>query len=50
MALVNGDFLQYTDMKKFLKNLGFGEWGLLALYRHEEILTKSCSLKLVVLF
>ena len=72
MALVNGSFLHYMDMKKFLKNLllrnrwsefeiisqecslgdpfqnlfakfwsvykyGSGEWGLFALYRHEEI-------------
>ena len=72
MALVNGGFLHYMDMKKFLKNLllqnswsdfeiisqecslgdhfqklygkflsvhkhGSGEWGLLALYGHEEI-------------
>ena len=76
MALVNGGFLYYIDMKKFLKNfflqnclLDFeiisqeyslsdpfqklfakfwsvykyssGEWGLFALYRHEEILKKS---------
>ena len=74
MALVNGGFLHYMDMKKFLKNLpqncwsdfkiisqecslgdpfqklfakfwsihkhGSGEWGLLALYGHEEILKK----------
>ena len=75
MALVNGGFLQYKDMKKFLKNLflrncrsdfeiisqecswsdpfqklctkflsvykyGSGEWGLFALYGHEEILKK----------
>ena len=75
MALVNGGFLHYTDMKKFLKNLllrnrlsnfeiisleyslgdpfqklfakfrsvhkhGSGEWGLFALYGHEEILKK----------
>ena len=72
MALVNGGFLHYMDMKKFLKNLLLrnrwsdfeiisqeyslddpfqkclqnvdpsinmtGEWGLLALYEHEEIL------------
>ena len=79
MALVNGGFLYYMDMKKFLKNFflqnrlsdfeiilqecslgdcfqnlfakfwsvykyGSGEWGLFALYRHEEILKKSCSL------
>ena len=72
MALVNGDFLHYMDMEKFLKNFflqnrmsdfeiisqecslgdpfqklfakfwsvfkyGSGEWGLFALYRHEEI-------------
>ena len=75
MALVNGGFLHYMDMKKkFIKNLlllnhwsdfemiskecslgdpfqipfvkflsvpkhGSGEWGLFAIYRHEEILT-----------
>ena len=78
MALVNGGFLHYRDLKKFLKNLlrncwsdfdiisqecsfgnpfqkvfakfwflhkhGSGEWGLLALYRHKEILVNS-SLK-----
>ena len=72
MALMNGGFLHYMDMKKFLKNFflqnrlsdfekisqecslgdpfqklfakfrsvykyGSGEWGLFALYRHEEI-------------
>ena len=72
MALVNGDFLHYMDMKKFFKDFflqnrlsdfkiisqecslgdpfqklfakflsvykyGSGEWGLFALYRHEEI-------------
>ena len=85
MALVNGGFLHYMDMKKFWKNLflqnrfsdceiisqecslgdpfqklfaklwsvnkyGSGEWGLFALYRHEEILKKSCSQKLLVRF
>ena len=85
MALVNGGFLHYTDMKKFLKNLlrncwsdfeiilqecslgdpcqkvfanflsvhihGSGEWGLLALYGHEEeIHKKSSSLKPQVRF
>ena len=85
MALVNGDFLHYMDMKKFFKNFllqnclsdfeiispecslgdpfqnllakfwnvykyGSGEWGLFALYRHEEILKKSCSQKLLVSF
>ena len=84
MAVVNGGFLHYTGMKKFLKNLllrncwsdfeiisqecslgdpfkkylrnfdpsinmGSGEWGLLALYGHEEeILKKSSSLKPLV--
>ena len=77
-------FLHYRDMKKFLKNLLWncwsdfeiisqecslgdpfqkliaklwsvykydsGEWGLLALYRHEEILKKSCSQKPLVRF
>ena len=72
MALVNGDFLHYMDMKKFFKNFflknrwsdfeiisqecslgdpfqelfakfwsvykyGSREWGLFALYRHQEI-------------
>ena len=86
MALVNGSFLHYTYMKKFLKNLllrncwsdfeiisqecslgdpfqklfakfwsvhkhGSGEWGLLALYGHEEeILKKSSCLKQLVRF
>ena len=85
MALVNGGFLHYMDMKKFLKNLllrnrwsdfeinsqefslgdpfqkvfakfwsihkhGSGEWGLFALYGHEEILKKSSSLKPLVRF
>ena len=85
MALVNGGFLHYKDMKKFLKNLLLrncwsdfeiisreyslsdpfqklfakfwsvykycsGEWGLFALYRHGEILKKSCSQKLLVRF
>ena len=84
MALVNGGFLHYRDMKKFLKNLlrncwsefeiisqecslgdpfhklfakfrsvhkhGSGEWGLLALKGHEEILKKSSSPKLLVRF
>ena len=27
MALVNGDFLHYTDMKKFLKNLLRNCWS-----------------------
>ena len=85
MALVNGGFLHYMDMKKFLKNLllrnhwsdfdiisqecslgdpfqklfakflsihkhGSGEWGLLALYGHEEIPKKSSSPKPLVRF
>ena len=85
MALVNGGFSHYRDMKKFLKNLllrncwsdfeiisqeyslsdpfqklfakfryvyryDSGEWGLFALYRHEEILKKSSSLKPLVRF
>ena len=85
MALGNGGFLHYMDMKKFLKNLlhrngwsdfkiisqecslgdpvqtvftkfrsihkhGSGEWGLLALYGHEEILEKSSSSKPLVRF
>ena len=85
MALVNGGFLHYMDMKKFLKNLllrncwsdfeiisqecylgdpfqklfakfwsvykyGSGEWGLFALYGHEEILKKLFSPKSLVRF
>ena len=85
MALVNGGFLHYMDMKKFSKNLLLrnrssdfkiisqecslgdrfqtlfakflsihkhvsGEWGLLALYGHEEILKKSSSPKPLVRF
>ena len=84
MALVNGGFSHYRDMKKFLKNLfwncwldseiilqkcslgdpfqtvfakfwsvykhGSGEWGLLALYGHEEIRKKISSPKLLVRF
>ena len=85
MALVNGGFSHYRDMKKFLKKFllrnclsdfeiisqkfslgdpfqklfakflsvykyGSGEWGLFALYGHEEILKKSCSQKLLVRF
>ena len=80
MSLVNGGFSHYRDMKKFLKNLllrncgsyfemiskeyslsdpfqnlfakfwsvfkyGSGEWGLFALYGHEEILKKNCFLQ-----
>ena len=76
MALVNGGFSHYGDMKKFLKifflrncwsdfeiisqeyslsdpfqklsakflsvyKYGSGEWGLFALYGHEEILKKT---------
>ena len=85
MALGNGGFLHYRDMKRFFKNLllrnrwsdfeiisqecslgdpfqklfakflsfhkhGSGEWGLLALWGHEEILKKSSSPKLLVRF
>ena len=85
MAVVNGGFLHYMDMKIFLKNLllrnrwshfevisqecslgdpfkklfakfwsvhkhGSGEWRLLALYGHEEILKKSSSPKPLVIF
>ena len=82
MALVNGGFLHYMDMKKFLKNFFFqNRWSdfeiisqecslgdpfqnclqnfylsinmalvNVALYRHEEILKKSCSQKLLVRF
>ena len=79
MALVNGSFFNYMDMKKFLKNLllqnqlsdseiislecflgdpfqklfakhGCSEWGLLVLYRHEEILKNSFSPKYLVRF
>ena len=37
MALVNGGFLHYTDMKKFLKNLQ-NHWSDL------EIISQKCSL------
>ena len=85
MALVNGGFLHYRDMKKFLINLllrncwsdfeiiaqecslgdplqklsaklrsgykyGSGEWGLFALYGHEEIVKKLFSPKPLVRF
>ena len=50
MAPVNGGFLHYIDMKKFLENFHSGEWGLLARYGHEEILRKSSSLKRLVRF
>ena len=85
MALVNGGFSHYRDMKKFLKNFllrnclsdfeiisqecslgdpfqkvfakflsvpkyGSGEWGLFALYGHEEILKKLFSPKPLVRF
>ena len=82
MALVNGGFLHYMDMKKFLKNFFFqnrlsdfeiisqenvpwvtpkNRWQNcdlsinmalvnFALYRHEEILKKSCSPKPLVRF
>ena len=61
MALVNGGFLPCMDMKKFLKNFflqnrlsdiyyGSGEWGLFALYGHEEILKKLFSPKPLVRF
>ena len=85
MALVNGGFSHYRDMKKLLKNLllgncwsdfeiisqeyslsdpfqkvfakfrsvykyGSGEWGLFALYGHEEILKKLFSPKPLVRF
>ena len=83
MALVNGGFLHYMDIKKFLNLLrnrrsdieiisqecslgdpfqkvfakfwsihkhGSGEWGLLALYEHEEVLKKSSSPKPLVRF
>ena len=80
MAMVNGGFLHYMEMKKFLKNFflqnrfsdfeiisqecslvnpfqklfaklwsvdkyGSGEWGLFAVYRHEEILKKKIVLR-----
>ena len=86
MALVNGGFLHYRDMKKFFKKNIFlrncwsdfeiisqecslgdpfqklfakfrsvekhdsGKWGLLALNRHEDILKKYSSPKLLVRF
>ena len=38
MALVNGGFLHYTDMKKFLKNLLRIHWS------DFEIISQECSL------
>ena len=38
MALVNGGFLQYRDMKKFLKNLLRKGWS------DFEIISQECSL------
>ena len=38
MALVNGGFLHYTAMKKFLKNLLRNRWS------HFEIISQECSL------
>ena len=39
MALVNGDFLHYRDMKKFLKNL-----FLRKCWSDFEIISQECSL------
>ena len=39
MALVNGGFLHYMDMKKFLKNLLLGN-----LWSYFEIISQECSL------
>ena len=38
MLLVNGGFLHYTDMKKFLKNLPWNHWA------DFEIFSQECSL------
>ena len=38
MALVNGGFLHYMDMKKFLKNLLRNRWS------DFEIISQECSL------
>ena len=38
MALVNGGFMHYTDMKKFLKNLLWNHWS------DFEIISQECSL------
>ena len=38
MALVNGGFLHYTDIKKFLKNLLRNHWA------DFEIISQECSL------
>ena len=37
MALVNGGFLYYTDMKKFLENLLWNRWS------DFEIISQECS-------
>ena len=39
MALVNGGFLHYMDMKKFLKNLLRNHWS------DFEIISQECSLR-----
>ena len=46
-----GDFFQklFAKFRSLLKH-GSGEWGLLALYGHEEILKKSSAPKLLVRF
>ena len=47
MALVNGGFLHYMDMKKFdpPKKHGFDELGLLALYRDMKKFVKNLLLR-----
>ena len=40
MALVNGGFMHYTDMKKFLKNLLF--WNSRS---SSEIISKECYVR-----
>ena len=39
MALVNGGFLHYTDMKKFLKNLLRNHWSDFEIILQEQGLT-----------
>ena len=46
-----GDLFQKLFAKLWsINKYGSGEWGLFALYRHEEILKKSCSQKPLVRF
>ena len=47
---LGGPFQKLCAKFRSVHKHGSGEWGLLALYRHEEILKKSSSLKWQVRF